>query len=371
MTAGEVGGRPPGPAPEVAGEAGRAAGVFPPSRRSARSGDRGVQGGRPPGWKERVQAGRPPGLILVALLLVGVAVGLRGGFAAPGLRGPLRHDGIGVGAALEAVLAILLIALLVRQRRQPAAGFATRRLRTVLRAVLLAGLAAIPLALLAYRPLRGRLPPQTRTGPRLPAAPSLRPTRMFRSAPVHLPLAALLYTLLGIVLLAAVVACVAAAAAAPGGSRDPLPPDEATLADGERTELRAAVRSGQRALARLDDARAAIIACYLAMEQSLAAAGADRTEADTPAEFLDRAAAAGLVRTAAAGQLTGLFYEARFSRHQLTGTERSTAEHALRQLDADLAEPKGRGADWTEEPSGPKASSQRNGSECDEGRRCQ
>jgi len=36
------------PAP-FAGEAGRAAGVFPPSRRSARSGDRGVQGGRPPG----------------------------------------------------------------------------------------------------------------------------------------------------------------------------------------------------------------------------------------------------------------------------------------------------------------------------------
>jgi acyl carrier protein len=34
---------------ELAGEAGRAAGVFPPSRRSARSGDRGVQGGRPPG----------------------------------------------------------------------------------------------------------------------------------------------------------------------------------------------------------------------------------------------------------------------------------------------------------------------------------
>ena len=349
MTAGEVGGRPPGPAPEVAGEAGRAAGVFPPSRRSARSGDRGVQGGRPPGWKERVQAGRPPGLILVALLLAGVAVGLRGGFAAPGLRGPLRHDGIGVGAGLEAVLAILLIALLVRQRRQPAAGFATRRLRTVLRAVLLAGLAAIPLALLAYRPLRGRLPPQTRTGPRLPAAPSVRPTRMFRSAPVHLPLAALLYTLLGIVLLAAVVACVVLLRRRPRG-HDPLPPDEASLADGERTELRAAVRSGQRALARLDDARAAIIACYLAMERSLAAAGADRTEADTPAEFLDRAAAAGLVRTAAAGQLTGLFYEARFSRHQLTGTERSTAEQALRQLDADLAEPKGRGADWTEEP---------------------
>lgn len=283
--------------------------------------------------------GRPAGLtvLLAGLLIVGVLVGLRGGFAAPGLRGPLRHDGIGIGAGLEAVLAILLIALLARQRRQPTADFAIRRLRTVLRGVLLAGLAAIPLALLAYRPLRGRLPPRTQTGPRLPAAPSVRPTRQqFRPAPVHLPLAALLYTLLGIVLLAVIVACVALLRRRPV-EHGTLPPDEATLADGERTGLRAAVQSGQRALARLDDARAAIIACYLAMERSLAAAGADRTEADTPAEFLDRAAAAGLVRTAAAGRLTGLFYEARFSRHELTGTERSAAEQALRQLDADLA----------------------------------
>ena len=37
---------------ELAGEAGRAEGVFPPSRPSARSGDRGVPGGRPPGPTE-------------------------------------------------------------------------------------------------------------------------------------------------------------------------------------------------------------------------------------------------------------------------------------------------------------------------------
>jgi hypothetical protein len=315
-----------------------------------------------------VQRGRPPGLtlLLVGLLLAGVLVGLRGGFIPPALRGPLRHDGIGIGTALEAVLAILLAALLVRQRRQPATDFATRRLRTVLRAVLLAGLVTIPIALLAYRPLRGRLPSRPATGPRLPAAPSLRPTRLARSAPIHLPLAALLYTLLGIVLLAVIVACVLLLRRRPA-DQDTLPPDEATLADGERTELRAAVQSGQRALAGLDDAQAAIIACYLAMERSLAAAGADRTDADTPAEFLGRAAAAGLVRTAAAGQLTGLFYEARFSRHQLTSTERTAAERALHQLDADLAEPKGRGADWTVkgEWGGGR------GGTSDEGRRCQ
>ena len=243
--------------------------------------------------ERRIQPGLSPGLtpVLVGLFVVGVLVGLRGGFAAPGLHGPLRHDGIGVGIALEAVLAVLLSALLIRQRRQPAADFATRRLRTVLRAVLLAGLVAIPVVLVADRPLRGPRPPRTVTGPPRPAAPSARPTHLTRSASIHLPLTALLYTLLGILLLAAIVACVLLLRRRPAG-HDALPPEDASLAEGERTELRAAVRSGQRALAGLDDARAAIIACYLAMERSLAAAGADRTDADTPAEFLDRAAAA-------------------------------------------------------------------------------
>jgi cytochrome b561 len=286
-----------------------------------------------------IQRGRPPGLtlLLAGLLLVGVLVGLRGGFTPPALRGPLRHDGIGIGIALEAVLATLLAAVAVRQRRQPTADFATRRLRTVLRAVLLAGLVTIPIALVASRPLRGKQPAQPSTGPRLPAAPSQRPTRLPRPAPVHLPLAAVLYTLLALLLLAAVVACVLLLRRRRPVDWDALPPDEATLAEGERTELRAAVQSGQRAMAGLDDTRAAIIACYLAMERSLAAAGADRTDADTPAEFLDRAAAAGLVHTAAAGQLTGLFYEARFSPHQLTRQQRGSAEQALRQLAADLA----------------------------------
>ena len=329
----------------VADEAGPAAGGFPPSRRSARSGDRGGPGGRPPGPTPRSArsrdrggpGGRPPGLtrlIIVALLLAGVLVGLRGDFRSPGLHGPLRHDGVAVGAALEAVLAGLLVILLVQERRRPAGDFATRRLRVALRAVLLAGLAAIPIVLLAYGPLRGPLPAQGHRAQPLPAA-SLRPSA-HQSPAAHLPLSALLYTLLGLVLLAAIVACVLLLRRPPP-HRDSLPPEEASLADGQRTGLRAAVRSGRQAMADVDDTRAAIIACYLAMEQSLAAAGADRTDADTPAEFLDRAAAAGLVRTAAAGQLTGLFYEARFSRHRLTRAERSAAEHALRELDADLA----------------------------------
>ena len=161
-----------------------------------------------------VRERRPPGragpalprLLLIALLLAGVLVGLRGGFTAPGLHGPLRHDSVAVGAALEAMLAVLLAVLLVWDRQRPTGDFATRRLRVVLRALLLAGLAAIPIVLLAYGPLRGPLPAEGHARP-LPAQ-SLRASHAQHSSSAHLPLTGLLYTLLGLVLLAAIVACV-------------------------------------------------------------------------------------------------------------------------------------------------------------------
>ena len=77
------------------------------------------------------------------------------------------------------------------------------------------------------------------------------------------------------------------------------------------------MESGRSALRTVDDARAAIIACYLAMETSLAERGAARGVADTPGELLTRATESGLVRGTAAGRLTALFYEARFSSHPL------------------------------------------------------
>ena len=43
----------------------------------------------------------------------------------------------------------------------------------------------------------------------------------------------------------------------------------------------------------------------------------------------------------AAGQLTALFYEARFSSHPLGHRQRDAAERALNELAADLAETKG------------------------------
>jgi Domain of unknown function (DUF4129) len=285
-------------------------------------------------------AGARPALariLLAALLVVLVLVGLRGGIAGRGWRGPYRYDGIAIGAGLEVILAGLLVAVAVRGRRAPD-DFLAARLRGVLRAVLLAALVAVPAALLLSAPLRGHQPP-VRQLPGHPQ-PTARPLPTHRPQPpagFHVPAADLLYALLAIAVIAGIAGCILLLRRHPAGQTGP-PDADASLADGEpeRAGLRQAVTSGRRALAGLDDTRAAIIACYLAMERSLAAAGASRSAADTPDEFLARAAEAGLVHSAAAGQLTGLFYEARFSSHELTRAQRTAAEDALRRLATDL-----------------------------------
>lgn len=82
----------------------------------------------------------------------------------------------------------------------------------------------------------------------------------------------------------------------------------------------------------------AIIACYAAMESSLAVAGSPPPAADTPAEVLDRASPAGLVRSAAAEALTRLFRRARYSDHALAEEDRAAAASALAGIRADLGQ---------------------------------
>jgi len=276
-------------------------------------------------------------VVLAALMVVLVLVGLRGGLARTSWSGPYQRDGIAISIAAEIVLAGLLAAVLVRGHRAPD-DFLAGRLRQVLRGVLLAALITIPVALLASARLRGRIqPPRPLPGRSVP--PRLRPTVTARPHPpaaLNLPVAEVFYALLSLALAAAIVACVVLLRRRLRSAGE-LPP-EASLADDDqdRAGLREAVASGQRALAVPGGTRAAIIACYVAMQRSLAAAGATRTEADTPGEFLARAAADGVVRGSAAGQLTGLFYEARFSGHEMTAAQRTAAERALRQLAADL-----------------------------------
>ena len=71
--------------------------------------------------------------------------------------------------------------------------------------------------------------------------------------------------------------------------------------------------AGSDALTAGGEPRAAIIACYAAMERGFAAAGSAPAVADTPAEVLARATRAGLVRSSLAETLTGLFRRARYS----------------------------------------------------------
>ena len=89
------------------------------------------------------------------------------------------------------------------------------------------------------------------------------------------------------------------------------------------------LRDATAALTEPADARSAILACYRAMERSLAEVGASRQVADTPEELLDRAARSGVMLPAAAQRLAALFREARFSTHPMTSAHREDAAAAL------------------------------------------
>ncbi|MCM6772854.1 DUF4129 domain-containing protein [Nocardia sp. CDC159] len=85
------------------------------------------------------------------------------------------------------------------------------------------------------------------------------------------------------------------------------------------------------------DAREAIIACYVAMEQGLALAReAAPLASDTPSEVLARAFDRGALHDASARELVALFEEARFSPHAMLEWQRMRAEQLLRIVLRDL-----------------------------------
>ena len=295
---------------------------------------------------------------MAALLVVLVAVGLRGSLPSLGLDGPYSGDELPVAAGLEAVVLGLLLAAVLRTARAPRENSLATRLREVLRSILGAAALAVPVLYLLTRNFhshhRPPRPPQpTASGPPRPLKPYQLPQgvrargrvpgrdgRSTRSWPPSCwppswP------------------AC--CCCCRDGGRRcRPGRPEPAEFADDDaEARLREAVEYGWLALRELDDARGAIIACYLAMEQSLARAGATRGIAETPDELLARAASAGIVRGRAAGRLTSVFYEARFSTRELTHAHREVAEQALTELAAGLAEPAGAGRAGAGRAAGP------------------
>jgi hypothetical protein len=290
----------------------------------------------------RQQIGR---LLPLVLLVVLVIAGLRGAVAAPRWNGPLKSAGVPIGLALEVILGALLVVTLRRDgtarraaERLPYTGAdpevePSAALRWVLKYVLGASMVAVAVVLISNLHLHyfGKLPSSRLPVAAKPRASPKPDTTHAGGGTLHIPWGPILYGLLVLILLAAVVISIWWSTRL----RRPAPP--LPIADLGADELRAAVESGRVALAGIDDARAAIIACYIAMEQSLADRGARRAVADTPDELLARAVAANVVRGGAAGRLTTLFYEARFSTHALVGGQRDAASAALDELAAELA----------------------------------
>jgi Domain of unknown function (DUF4129) len=286
-------------------------------------------------------------LLPLVLLVILVVAGLRGEVAAPRWNGPLKADGVAIGLALEVILGALLIVTL--RRDAAASRLAGRRpysaeppdleppaaLRFTLKWVLGAAIVAVAVVLISDlhlhfltngKPIR---PPLTTVRTKKPVLPP----GAGGGGALHIPWAPILYGLLVVALVAAVVISIW------WSSRLRRPAAPLVIEDAGTEELREAVESGRAALAEISDARAAIIACYVAMERSLADRGTRRTVADTPDELLARAVGAGTVRGPAASTLTALFYEARFSTHPVAGSQRAAASAALDQLAAELAAP--------------------------------
>jgi hypothetical protein len=292
--------------------------------------------------RQRIARAAP--LAPLVLLVVLVIAGLRGVVPAPRWNGPLRAEGLAVGIALEVVFGVLFVIVRVREARAASQPYREpgeqdlqppQALRFVLSYLLGGCMIAVGVIMLTDlhlhffskpRPLPSQ-PPRPKATLKTPQAHSPGDWSL------HIPFAAILYALLVIAIVAAVVVSIW------WSTRLRRPAKPLVIEDVSTDELREAVAQGRAALAAIDDARAAIIACYLAMERRLADRGTARSAADTPDELLARAVAAGTVRGAAASRLTSLFYEARFSTHPLAGGQREAASAALDELAAELAVP--------------------------------
>jgi hypothetical protein len=274
--------------------------------------------------------------LVAAILLLAVLLGVRSGPRlswSAGWRGPW-HDGghaVVMAAALELVCGGLIVALRSRAKRTPAPGQPAVTLRAVLVPVIAAAMVAAPAALVllvhlklsAEKP-RPRYSPSSQKVPHVAPAPPL-------VAEIIKYLIAFLVLVLTALLVGAVVRLVRRVRFGAGGRA------VADDADDDAAALGRAVEAGRLALGELGEPRMAIINCYLAMERSLAAAGAARTGAETPLELLARSRAAGLLHSIAADELTGLFYAARFSTHPVGREAIGQARRALTEIAAELA----------------------------------
>lgn len=309
--------------------------------------------------RERTAGGRPRhGTIgtaraaLAVLVVGGAALGallLRpdSGMLAQG-RGPLGGNAVLVfGLALMSLLGGL--ALRERYREQVAAARelnpVEQRVVDSVSRVLLAASLVVPLLVMALHRFgpsgsshgaghRSGHEPLPLPSPRQDPVPTVPPAQHAGHAghTMHFGLTRILLGL-GIALLVVVVV-IAALRLWRHLTRSPAPETPATYAmlDDEQERLVQAVDSGRRALLDGTDARPAVIACYAAMEESLADSGVTRRASDSPQDLLERAVTGGLPTGAAAAALTALFREARYSTHPMDDSHRDRAAAALAEI---------------------------------------
>jgi hypothetical protein len=86
------------------------------------------------------------------------------------------------------------------------------------------------------------------------------------------------------------------------------------------------------------DARRAVIAAYARMETVLARHGLRRRPSETPVEYLRRILLGLTSRGDSVSRLTGLFEQAKFSRHAIDASMKQDAIGALREIRDDLQE---------------------------------
>jgi hypothetical protein len=285
-------------------------------------------------------------LLPLVLLIVLVIVGLRGVVPTPRWNGPLKADGLAIGIVLEVIFGALLFVVWSRDAaarraadRQPYKPAdekdvePSQALRFTLKYVLGLCMVAVAVAIIADLHLHFfTSKPQAAKPPKVTGLPKPPPGGPHGGGgSLHIPIGPILYALLIALIVAAVVVSIW------WSTRLRRPAAPLFIEDVSAEELREAVEEGRTALARIDDARAAIIAAYVAMERSLADRGTARGAADTPDELLARAVASGIVRGGAASRLTALFYEARFSTHPVGAGQRDAASAALDELAGELA----------------------------------
>lgn len=299
----------------------------------------------PRGW-HRLLPSQTAAVALVAVLCAVAAIGLQARAALPvrlgtstaWLTGPELNDLLGVMAGAGDVALIALLVLVFRRRlrkraeqdgnSQEAELPQTSRWSKLVILLYPVAVFAIPILLLS-RHLRHRLVPLELPG--FGRAAGRAAQHAGRDAtgsswPV----------LTGILLAVAVITAIVVLERRHGFYNRPARLRRPKL---RSSPLRTALAAGAAALRAGTEPRAAIIACYAAMERALAGAGAAPSAADTPAEVLGRAAAGGLIRSSAADDLTGLFRQARYGGQDVGEAERAAAQGALARLESDLAGP--------------------------------